>query len=373
MKKLTFIQRILKQHKKETAIISGLFVLVVIIGVTCAFNATKDVEVILDENTAKSANAVKTEVVSAQLQKSVEEVLQDKGYPVSEDYTISVETDKKVKDVDTITVKKNAVGKITVDGKTIEYKSSVDTVSDLLSQNNIQYDSDDMVTPAATTPLTTDVTNVTLARIDVKEEAGEKDLPFESEEKENAELEEGTRNITTQGVVGKADIVDKVTYQDGVEVKRENISTTVKAEPVKEVIEVGTKKALPEAIAKSSSAGSASTGNATATAGSDFDLICAIVAHEGGPSYEGAMGVISCVMNRVDGGWGSSAVGVLTAPGQFASYLDGYYTQFLGNAPSYVQQAVRDCMEGGVRSHNYTSFRSYQTSGSVNIAGNWYF
>lgn len=111
----------------------------------------------------------------------------------------------------------------------------------------------------------------------------------------------------------------------------------------------------------------------TAEAVSDFDLICAIVAHESGPSYEGAMGVISCVMNRVDGGWGSSAVGVLTAPGQFASYLDGYYTQFLGNAPSYVQQAVRDCMEGGVRSHNYTSFRSYQTSGSVNIGGNWYF
>lgn len=372
MKKLTFIQKILKQHKKETAIISGLFVLVVIVGVTCAFNATKDVKLVLDHNTVKSAEAVKTEVISAQLQKSVEEVLQDQGYPLSDEYSISVETDKKVKDVDVITVKKNAVGQITVDGKKIEYKSSAETVSDLLSQNNIQYDDDDMIAPAAATPLTTDVTNVTIARIEVKEEAGEKDLPFESEEKENAELEEGTRNITTPGVVGKADVVDKITYQDGVEVKRENISTTVKAEPVKEVIEVGTKKALPEAIAKSSSA--ASTGNATASAASsDFDLICAIVAHEGGPSYEGAMGVISCVMNRVDGGWGSSAVGVLTAPGQFASYLDGYYTQFLGNTPSYVQEAVRDCMEGGIRSHSYTSFRSYQTSGSVNIAGNWYF
>lgn len=105
----------------------------------------------------------------------------------------------------------------------------------------------------------------------------------------------------------------------------------------------------------------------------DFDIICAIVASEGGTSYEGAMGVISCIMNRVDAGYGPDAISVLTAPGQFASYLDGYYIQYLGNAPAAVQQAVIDCMEGGIRSHNFTSFRSYQTSGSVNIAGNWYF
>lgn len=107
---------------------------------------------------------------------------------------------------------------------------------------------------------------------------------------------------------------------------------------------------------------------------SDFDTICAIVAHEGGTSYEGAMGIISCVMNRVDAGWGPDAISILTAPGQFASYLDGYYTMYLGGKyPDTVKQAVIDCMEGGIRSHNFTSFRSYQTSGSVNIGGNWYF
>lgn len=370
MNKLTLIKRFLKRYKKETAIISGLFVLVVIIGVTCAFNATKDVKLVLDENKATAADAIKTEVINAQLQKSVEEVLQDQGYPVSEEYTISVDPDKKVKDVDTVTVKKNAVGQIKVDGKTVDYKSAAETVGDLLSDNNVQYDDDDIVTPAPSTALTTDVSNVTITRIEVKEEAGERDIPFESEEKENAELEEGTRNVVTQGVVGKADFVDKVTYQDGVEVKRENISTNTKVEPVKEVVEVGTKKAVPESLASSPSP---SAGNATQAAGSDFDLICAIVAHEGGASYEGAMGVISCVMNRVDAGWGPDAVSVLTAPGQFASYLDGYYTQYLGNAPAAVQQAVTDCMEGGIRSHNFTSFRSYQTSGSVCIAGNWYF
>lgn len=107
---------------------------------------------------------------------------------------------------------------------------------------------------------------------------------------------------------------------------------------------------------------------------SDFDLICAIVQHEGGASYESALAVMSCVMNRVDSGrWGGSdPVSVLTAPGQFASYLDGYYRQFLGRTDPSVQQAVLDCLNG-VRNHPYQSFRSYRTSGSVCIGGNWYF
>lgn len=105
-----------------------------------------------------------------------------------------------------------------------------------------------------------------------------------------------------------------------------------------------------------------------------FDLICAIVQHEGGANYESALAVMSCVMNRCDSGrWGGTdPVSVLTAPGQFASYLDGYYKQFLGRSSLEVQRAVLDCLNG-TRSHPYQSFRSYRTSGSVNIGGNWYF
>lgn len=106
----------------------------------------------------------------------------------------------------------------------------------------------------------------------------------------------------------------------------------------------------------------------------NFNLICAIVQHEGGASYESALAVMSCVMNRCDSGrWGGTdPVSVLTAPGQFASYLGGYYRQFLNNPAPAVQQAVLDCLNG-TRSHPYQSFRSYATRGSVCIGGNWYF
>lgn len=117
-----------------------------------------------------------------------------------------------------------------------------------------------------------------------------------------------------------------------------------------------------------------SSGNLTKDDVFQFDLICAIVQHEGGSSYQGALAVMSCVMNRCDSGrWGGTdPVSVLTAPGQFSSYLGGYYRQFLGRSSLEVQQAVLDCLNG-TRSHPYQSFRSYPTSGSVNIGGNWFF
>ncbi|MEG2285869.1 MAG: G5 domain-containing protein [Eubacterium sp.] len=386
MKQLNFLKQFISHYKKQTVVISGLFVLVVAIGITCAFNATKEIKVVVDQNIANAEKGVQTSTLAAPLMTPINEVLQENGYPVSDDYTINVESDKKVKDVDSVILKKKAVGELIVDGKKIPFKSSDETVGDLLASNAVKYDKDDAVTPAVETKLTTEVKAIKVARVEIKEEKVEKELPFETEEKENADLKEGEKNVVTPGVLGKAEVVEKITYQDGVEIARETLSSQTIIEPVKEVVDVGTKKTVAVAEAKSSSqgasssssetssgGGSSSSGNSIQSAGSDFDLICAIVAHEGGTSYEGALGVISCVMNRVDSGFGSSAIDVLTAPGQFSSYLDGYYTQYLGNTPSSVQQAVRDCMEGGVRSHSYTSFRSYETSGSVCIAGNWYF
>ena len=107
----------------------------------------------------------------------------------------------------------------------------------------------------------------------------------------------------------------------------------------------------------------------------NFDLICAVVQQEGGASYEGALAVITCIMNRADSGrWGGNdPVSVITAPGQFSAYLDGTYTRYLGCSSAAVQNAVRDCIGKGVRIHPFQSFRSYPTPGSTFIVNQWFF
>lgn len=462
------------KNKKKIIAFIVIAILAVLTGMTCFANMNKRVDISYDTNSGANGS-VQTKSVTGKTQLTVRDLLTEEGYTVDENqYSYSVDLDAKVRNVSEVNIKQKVSGSIEVDGQKIVFTSSSGTVGDVLNENNIALGTADLVTPATAAALTTDVSNIKVTRVTTKDETRtesiafatqevqnadlakgssevttlgengvstitdrvtykdgnetervnissevtkepinqvvqigtkvtttsedvitETSLPFSTETKENADLDEGVKNILTKGVNGSHKLVVRVTYEDGVEVSRETISDET-TNPVNEVIEVGTKKAVVEESKPSEpeptptpdtetptetpedNTGDSgnSGGNATESINpSDFDLICAIVAHEGGTSYEGAMGVISCVMNRVDSGaWGGSdAVSVLTAPGQFASYLDGYYRQYLGADIPEVRQAVKDCMENGVRSHSYTSFRSYQTSGSVNICGNWYF
>jgi len=370
------IKTLYDQNKKQSIIIiGGIFLLAMMVIVTCAFNGSKDIKIIVDSKTVEAAQDADPIEVTAGLHSSVQEVLEDENIPCDEDYEVNVDLAESIQNIDEpIIVTKKIEGTITVDGTEVAYDSASDTIGDLLAEESITFDDDDLIEPGIDTPLTIEVTAIKIVRVETKEETTEADVPFETENKDNPDLDKGTEQVVTEGVNGKKDVVEKVTYQDGVETKRETVSETTTLEPVTQVVEVGTKEAVVATTSTSSGSSAATTtGNTTQSATSDFDLICAIVAHEGGTSYEGALGVISCVMNRVDAGYASTAVGVLTAPGQFSSYLGGYYQQYMGAAIPEVRQAVTDCMEGGVRSHPYCSFRSYQTTGSVNICGNWYF
>ena len=81
---------------------------------------------------------------------------------------------------------------------------------------------------------------------------------------------------------------------------------------------------------------------------------------------------MSAVMNRYDAGYASSPLGVLTAAGQFSSYLDGYYTMYLGGGyGSAVEQAVTDCLNG-YRMHSYKNFHAGYGSGEYIVNQTFY-
>ena len=114
----------------------------------------------------------------------------------------------------------------------------------------------------------------------------------------------------------------------------------------------------------------------------ELELIWAVVAQEDNGSYDGALAVISCAMNRTESpNWsylGSTAMQQLTAYGQFCYSMDDYWRPRLGgNVPAYVKQAVSDCLEKGIRNHSFTSFRSTKGKvtgpNAVQIGGNWFF
>lgn len=132
-------------------------------------------------------------------------------------------------------------------------------------------------------------------------------------------------------------------------------------------------------------AGNATSGHrkdTTSYTQSQMELIWAIVAQEDNGSYAGALAVVTSAMNRTESAnWkycGSNALAQLTASGQYCYSNDNYWRARLnGNVPSYVKQAVSDCLQRGIRNHSFTSFRSTKGSqtgpNAVQIGGNWYF
>ena len=114
----------------------------------------------------------------------------------------------------------------------------------------------------------------------------------------------------------------------------------------------------------------------------ELELIWALVAQEDDTSYEGALAVISSVMNRADvnfEGFGTSALEQLTAPGQYCyspnvSPAWMYQRRLNGNVPEFVKQAVSDCLTTGIRNNSFLDFRSTNATGNrVQIGCNWYF
>ena len=109
--------------------------------------------------------------------------------------------------------------------------------------------------------------------------------------------------------------------------------------------------------------------------------IWAIVAQEDDRSYTGALAVISCAMNRADrnyGGHGRDPLSQLTARNQFCysptiSASVHWQRRLGGHVPSYVKQAVSDCLTQGIRNHNCIYFRSYGGPGRTKIGGNFFF
>lgn len=370
--------RLFKENKKRAAVITAMVLFVTALGFTCAFNLTRDITVTVDKSVA-GAQPETTTLTSVNMNQTVGQVLS--ANDISTDgYTVDVDLDASVRDVSDITLKANTKGTVSVDGQTIDYDQADKTVGDLLQTLGVQVGADDVVTPSADTALTTDVTAITVDRVEYKEEQRQEEIGFETTETEDSSIDSGTTTVDTQGVNGVKTITEKVKYMNGVRIDALTESEEVTTEPVTQVQRKGTKAAASSDTSSSSTAAASSdsgssgtyTGTAVSVSSSDFDMICAIVAHEGGTSYKGAAAVMSAVMNRYDAGYASSPLGVLTAAGQFSSYLDGYYTMYLGGGyGSAVEQAVTDCLNG-YRMHSYKNFHAGYGSGEYIVNQTFY-
>jgi 3D (Asp-Asp-Asp) domain-containing protein len=92
-------------------------------------------------------------------------------------------------------------------------------------------------TPAPATP-------VNGAAEEVKEVVQREPIPYPTLRKSSSELRSGSSKTVRAGINGEKKITYRVTYRDGVEVRREAVSTKVVKNPVPEVVAVGYRTTL---------------------------------------------------------------------------------------------------------------------------------
>ena len=130
--------------------------------------------------------------------------------------------------------------KITADGKTKKYRTLANTVSEALKDKNVKVGKNDIVEPGLDELLTKDM-KIVIKRVKIKEETKEEKIEFKTVTKDDSSLDEGTTKVVTEGVEGKAKVTYKVTYVDGVESSRSEISRETLTAAVDKVVANGTR------------------------------------------------------------------------------------------------------------------------------------
>ena len=130
--------------------------------------------------------------------------------------------------------------KITADGKTRKYRTLANTVSEALKDKNVKVGRNDIVEPWLDELLTKDM-KIVIKRVKIKEETKEEKIEFKTVTKDDSSLDEGTTKVVTEGVEGKAKVTYKVTYVDGVESSRSEISRETLTAAVDNVVANGTR------------------------------------------------------------------------------------------------------------------------------------
>lgn len=148
--------------------------------------------------------------------------------------------DTKIFNGDTITIDRDHVVKVEVDGEEKEIHSFREELQNIFVQNNIVVEKNDIVKPGKNTVVREDV-DAAIIRVVIKEESETKKIPFKKEEREDDAVNFLKRFTEQKGENGTKEIIYEVAYHDGEEVAREIKSETITKEPITEKIVQGTK------------------------------------------------------------------------------------------------------------------------------------
>ena len=172
---------------------------------------------------------------------TVGEALEEIGAAVGENDEINYSLDDPVINGMVITVETAFSVTLNVDETSEKLAVVRGTVADIIAQAGITLGEEDYTEPALTAPLEAGM-EINVYRVTYKDVTEEETVAYNTTEVEDDTLYQGTKKVDTEGVDGTKQVTYRVKYINGAEDSRLELVSKVTAEPVDEIVRVGTKK-----------------------------------------------------------------------------------------------------------------------------------
>ena len=140
----------------------------------------------------------------------------------------------------TITIRRSARVKISVDGNNLEKDTLSKTVLDTIIENGISISPVDKVEPD-TESLVTDGLEITITRKNTEEITVEEPIEFYTAKQKDNKADWGEKTINQPGEKGIREVTYKVDYENGKEIKRKKLASKITKKPVDQIEKTGTK------------------------------------------------------------------------------------------------------------------------------------
>jgi len=151
--------------------------------------------------------------------------------------------DSKVENGSTLNITRAVKVKVAVDGKALSVESAEANVGDMLTAEGFKLADQDKVTPARDSKLQ-DGLEVNVVRVNTADITEVSSLDFSTVYKSDSSILTGVKKVVQEGQAGEKSTVFKVTYENGAEVSRALVSSTVTKEPVQKIVATGTAVAV---------------------------------------------------------------------------------------------------------------------------------
>lgn len=133
--------------------------------------------------------------------------------------------------------------------KTVTY-TRAETVAEMLRTKGIRLNSSDGILPGLQAKIVKDM-SIRLWRNGIQMVTVDEDVAFEVEQRRDANRDRGFKEVVTPGENGRRSVSYEINMQNGVEVSRKEINSTITKQPVKQVEIIGAKVVIGNGLTKS--------------------------------------------------------------------------------------------------------------------------